>query len=80
VRRHFADGALGQPEEPGQAGFGDGGVIGGGVLGERLGDDHARVVDQGVDAAEAPERRVDDLAGSGGCGEFCGHGEQVQVL
>ena len=36
------------------------GVVGGRVVGERLGDDHARVVDQGVEAAEPFQRRVDD--------------------
>ena len=53
---HLGDGALGQPEEPGEVDPDDQGVVVGGVVGERLGDEHAGVVDQGVDAAEALQR------------------------
>ena len=38
------------PEEPAQVDSGDRGVVGRGVVGERLGNEYVRVVDQGVDA------------------------------
>ena len=78
--RHLANGALRQPEEPGDADSHHGGVIGGGVAGERLGNDHARVIDQGVDAAEAVQCGVDDPVGGGGCGDISVHGDQVRFL
>ena len=55
------------------------GVVGGGVVGERLGDERARVVDQGVDAAEPSERSADDAVGGLRIGDVSGDGEQVRV-
>ena len=74
---HLGDDPAGQPEEPGQVHAGDGGVILGGVLGERLRDVHPGVVDQGVDAAEPVKRRVGDPVRGGRVGDVPGHGEQV---
>src|SRR6516165_8607169 len=71
-------GARGQPEETGQVDSGGQGVVGRGVLGERLGDGHADVVDQRVDAPEPAEGRVDDPAGGGRVGDIAIDGEQVR--
>jgi tetratricopeptide (TPR) repeat protein len=83
--RHLGDGPLGQPEEPGEVdpdggGVVGGGVVGGGVVGERLGDEHARVVDQGVEAAEPFQRCADDPVGGRRVGDVSGDGEHVRVL
>jgi len=42
----------GQPEEPGEVNSDGCRIIGGGVLGEWLGDEHVRDVDQRVDTTE----------------------------
>ena len=52
LRQHRRDGALGELEEPAQVDPEDQVVVVGGVLGERLGDEDAGVVDQRVDPAE----------------------------
>src|ERR1700733_12470016 len=62
---HLGDDPLGQPEEPAQVDPGEQGVVRGGVVGERLGDEHAGVVDQRVDAAEPLQRTLDDPVGGG---------------
>jgi hypothetical protein len=49
---HLGDGELRGVEEPGGVDAQDGSVIGLGVLGEGLGDEDARVVDERVDAPE----------------------------
>lgn len=53
LAEHLLDGELGDAEEAGQVDTGHRVVVGLGVVGERLGDENAGVVDQGVDAAEA---------------------------
>ena len=79
-RGHLVDGTLGKPEEPGQVDPDDRRVVGGGVVGERLGDEHARVVDQGVDAAEASQGCIDDPLGGSALGNVRGDGDQIGVL
>ncbi len=56
------------------------GVVVGRVVGERLGDEDARVVDQGVDPAEPVERGRDDLRRGGGVGHVAGHGDHAGVV
>src|SRR6202035_1981227 len=77
---HLVDGTLGKPEEPGQVDPDDRRVVGRGVVGERLGDQHASVVDQGVDAAEASQGCIDDLLGGSALGNVRGDGDQIGVL
>jgi DNA-binding CsgD family transcriptional regulator len=77
---HLGDDPPGQPEEPVQVDPGDQRVVLRGVLGERLGDEHAGVVDQRVDAPEPLQRGVGDPVGGGGLGDVAGHGEHVRVL
>jgi hypothetical protein len=72
--------ALGQPEESGQVDAGDQRVIVGGVVGEGLGDEDARVIDQGVDAAEAIKRPAHDPVGGGLLGDVALDREDVRVL
>jgi hypothetical protein len=45
--------------------------------GEGLADEYACVVDQGVDAAEPVQRRIDDPACGRGLGDVSGDGEQI---
>src|SRR5690349_9633009 len=78
--QHVGDGPLGQPEEPGEVDAGHQGVVLGGVVGERLGDADAGVVDERADAAEASECSADDPVGGGGVGEVAVDGEHVWVL
>ena len=79
-RGHRGDGPLRYPEEPGQADPDHVGVVGGRVVGERLGDDHARVVDQGVEAAEPFQRRVDDPVGARPVGNIAFDGEHLRFV
>ena len=51
-----------------------------GVVGERLADEHARVVDQGVDPPEPLQCSLDDLVGGGGLRDVAVDGEHVRVL
>ena len=53
--QHFANGPLGQREESGEIDSDHRCIVVSGVIGERLGDEHAGIVDERVDAAEAPE-------------------------
>src|SRR5216683_1472691 len=78
--QHLGDGPLGQPEESGEVDAGHQGVVPGGVVGERIGDVDAGVVDERVDAAEASECSADDPAGGGAVGEVAVDGEHVWVL
>jgi hypothetical protein len=50
------------------------------VVGERLGDEDAGVVDQGVDAPEARQRVAGDPVRGGGLGDVSLDGEHVRVL
>ena len=77
---HLVDGTLGKPEEAGQVDPDGRCVVGGGVVGERLGDRHASVVDQGVDAAKASQGCIDDPLGGSALGNVCGDGDQIGVL
>jgi hypothetical protein len=64
--QHLGDGPLGQPEETGEVDADHQGVILGGVVGERLRDVDAGVVDQGVDATEPLQCSADDPVGRAG--------------
>ena len=78
--QHLGDGPLSQPEESAEVDADQQGVVLGGVVGERLGDEDAGVVDQGVDASETLQRSADDLVGGGGLGDVAVDGEHVGVL
>src|SRR5258708_33789145 len=64
--QHLADGTLRQPEEAGEVDADHGCVVVIRIVGERLGDVDAGVVDERVDAPEAPDGCGDDPGG--GCG------------
>jgi hypothetical protein len=51
-----------------------------GVLGERLGDEHTGVVDEGVDVAERGQCPVHDARGDGGIGDVTGDGQHLLVV
>ena len=57
-----------------------GGVVSRGVVGERLGDNHGRVVDQGVDAAEPVQRFADDPPGARWVGDVAFDREHLRAL
>ena len=54
-------------------------IVFGGVVGERLGDEDAGVVDQRVDAAEARDRLRDDALGGRRIGDVAGDGQDVRI-
>ena len=66
-------------EEPGEVDADHGCVVVGGVVGERLGDVDAGIVDKGVDAAEAFECAADDPVGGGGFSDVPVDGEHPRV-
>src|SRR5258706_3599383 len=78
--QHLGDGPLGQPEETGEVDADHHGVILGGVVGERLRDVDAGVVDQVVNAAEPLQCPADDPVGGGRVGDVAVDGEHVRVL
>src|SRR3954468_7396203 len=74
------DGPLGEVEDAGDVDTRHGGVVLGGVLGERLGDEDARVVDHGVDAPEPLHGGLDDAPRGGRVGDVALDGEDVRVV
>jgi hypothetical protein len=66
---HLRDHALGDVKEAGQVHRGDMSVVGLGVLGERLRDEHAGAVDQRVDPSEPFDARRHEAVGGGGIGD-----------
>jgi len=77
---HLAYRSLGDLKEPGQVHGGDRGEVLGRVVREGLADEDARVVDQGVDPSEPPERLVDDALGGLCVGDVTLHGQDVGFL
>ena len=77
--QHLADGALGQREEAGEIDSDHRCIVVSGVVGERLGYIHAGIVDEGVDAAEAPECPADDPFGGGNLGDVPINGKHCRV-
>jgi len=78
--QHLGDGPLGQPEETGEVDADHQGVILGCVVGERLRNVDAGVVDQGIDAAEPLQCSADDPVGGGRISDVAVDGEHVGVL
>ena len=76
---HLGDGELGDVEEAIEVHRQHGGVIFGGVVRERFGDEDPGVVDQGVDAAETGDGFADDLLGDFRFADVAGHGEDVRI-
>jgi hypothetical protein len=76
---HLGDGPLGEPEESGEVDADHSCIVVSGVVGERLGDEEAGVVDEGVDASEALECPADDPVGGGGLGHVPLDGEHGRV-
>ncbi|MNI32307.1 hypothetical protein D3C73_862160 [compost metagenome] len=76
---HFGDGQLSDVEEAVQVHRQHVGVVFGGVLGERFGDEDAGVVDQGVDATETFDGFTDDFLRDFRVADVAGHGEDVRV-
>jgi hypothetical protein len=67
-------------EKPGEIHRGDELVVRRGVLGERLGDEDAGIVDQRVDPAEPLDRRRHDPVGGRGFGDVTGDGGHARVI
>src|SRR5438309_11463481 len=77
---HRRDRALRHGIEPGEVDRDDVGVVLGGVIGERLGDEDASVVDQRVDPAELTQALADDLSGGGGIADVTLNGKHLDVF
>src|SRR5438105_5797290 len=77
---HRRDRTLRHGKEPGEVDRDDVGVVLGGVIGERLGDEHASVVDQRVDPAELTQALADDLFGGGGIADVALNGKHADVF
>jgi hypothetical protein len=77
---HLLDGELGDAEKAGEVGAREGGVVIQGVFGEGLGEEDARVVDEGVDAAVAVDRSSDDAFGGGWVSDVALDGQDVLVV
>ncbi len=77
---HVLDGELGDVEEAVEVHRGHGGVVVGGVVGERLGDEDACVVDQGVDPAEPFDGRLRRPFGGGAVGDVALHCDDAGVV
>jgi hypothetical protein len=79
VAQHGGDGRPRDAEESAQVDAGDRVKVGVGVVGERLGHEHASVVNQGVHPAEVLERPVDKARAGLGVGDVAGHGKHAGV-
>jgi hypothetical protein len=77
---HLLDGELGDAEKAGEVGAREGGVVIQGVFGEGLGEEDARVVDEGIDVAVAVDRGGDDAFGGGWVGDVALDGQDVLVV
>src|SRR5438270_4654278 len=77
---HLRHRALRHGEEPGEVDRDDVGVVLGGVIGERLGDEDASVVDQRVDPAELTQALADDRFGGGGIADVTLNGKHADVF
>jgi hypothetical protein len=79
VGEHRGDGAAGDVEEAAQVHPGHHLVVLVGVVGERLGDEHSGVVDQGVDPAEPVQGLFDDVRAGARPGQVPLHREHFGV-
>src|SRR3989442_919045 len=77
---HLRNRALRHGKEPGEVDRDDVGVVLGGVIGERLGDEDASVVDQRVDPAELLQALANDLFGGGGIADVTLNGKDADVF
>jgi hypothetical protein len=76
---HLGDGPFGQPEEATEVDPDSDREVVGCVVGERLRDEDAGVVDEGVDAPEAFKCPTDDPVGGGGIGDVSFDAEHARV-
>src|SRR6266550_6686365 len=77
---HRRDRALRHGKESGEVDRDDVGVVLGGVIGQRLGDEDAGVVDQRVNPAELTQALADDLFGGGGIADVTLNGKHAGVF
>ena len=75
---HLPNGPLSDVEEPGKVDPRDVAEVGLGVLCERLGDEHAGVIDQRVDPAKPLDRVADDPVGDRRVGDVAGNSQHVR--
>ncbi len=79
VAQHGRDGLPRDAEESAQVDAGDHVKVCIGVVGERLGHEHASDVNQCVHPAEMFEGPIDQTCGGLGVGDIAGHGEHVGI-
>ena len=80
LTQHVANDELAEREEAVEVGAEDGGVVVGAVVGERLGHEHAGVVDQRVDVPELRQGLGDDPSRIRCGGDVALDGQQVGVV
>jgi len=78
--QHRGDGAAGHLEEAPQVDSSHGVIVLVGVVGERLGDEDAGIVDDGVDPAEAGQGRVHDAGANAPRGHVAGRGQYIRII